>query len=76
MKGFRFGVFRLRLGLSRGSLSSECPPVIIFLNGKGGGQHSLKVLIVEDQIGSAREHGIRGITVVETEAIVVQVCVV
>jgi hypothetical protein len=48
----------------------------MFLNGEGGGQHALKVLLVEFQVGPIRGHGIRGRKVIETDAIIVQVWVV
>jgi hypothetical protein len=71
--GFRFGVgFRFRLGFSSGCLSSEFPPVVMFLNGEGSGQQALKGLLVECQVGPVRGHGISGREIVETDAIVFQ----
>ena len=72
--GFRFGVgLWFRLSLSSGCLSSEFPPVVMFLNGEGGGEQALKCLLVEYQVGPVREHGIGGREIIETDAIVVQV---
>jgi hypothetical protein len=73
---FRFGVgvgFRFRLSLSSGCLSSEFPPVVMFLNGEGSGQQALKGLLVECRVGPIRGHGIGGREIAETDAIVVQV---
>jgi hypothetical protein len=59
--GSRFGVgFRVRLSLSRGCLSSEFVPVVMFLNGEGSGQHALKELLVECQGVPVQGHNIGG----------------
>ena len=60
--------FRFRRGLS-----SELPPVVMFLNDEGSGQQALKGLLVECQVGPVRGHGIGGRKIVKTDSIVVQV---
>ncbi len=67
--GFRF---EMCLRFCR-RLSSLLQPVVMFLNDEGGGQQSLKGLLVQRQVGPVRGHGIWGRRTVQTEVIVVQV---
>ena len=64
--------FEVRLRFSR-RLSSQLKPVVMFLNGEGRRQQSLKGLLVQRQVGTVRGHGIWGRRTVQTEVIVVQV---
>jgi len=52
--------FRFRLSLSGGCLSSKFVPVVMFLNGEGGGQHALKEFLVECQVVPVQGHDIGG----------------
>jgi hypothetical protein len=66
--------FRIRLGFRfLRCWLSESPPVVMLLNGEGGGEQALKGLLVQCQVRPVRGHGIGGRRNVQTDTIVVQV---